>query len=64
MVVLGKNGHGNRVNSEPNLTKNNGNRDIMRIVSPNSDMVGGVPHMTKIKPSKSSSSSEILPDDK
>ena len=53
MMVLGENGHGNRVNSEPKLTEKNGNRDIMRIVSPNSDMVGGVPHMTKIKPSKS-----------
>ena len=53
MMVLGENGHGNRVNSDPKLTGNNGNQKNTRIVSPNSDMVGEVPHMTKIKPSKS-----------
>ena len=52
-MVLGENGHENRVNSDPKLTGNNVNQKITRIVSPNSDMVGEFPHTTKIKPNQS-----------
>ena len=48
---LGENG--NRANSGQKLTKINGNQRIIRVVSPNSDMVCGIPHKTEIDPNES-----------
>ena len=42
---LGENG--NRANSGQKLTKMDGNQEIIRVVSPNSDMVCGIPQKTK-----------------
>ena len=48
---LGENG--NRTNFGQKLTKTGGNRKVMGIVTPNSDMVCGNPQETKINPNKS-----------
>ena len=47
---LGENG--NRANSGQKLTKINGNQKVIRVVSPNSDMVCGIPHETEIDPNQ------------
>ena len=46
---------GNRTNFGQKLTKTGGNRKVMGIVTPNSDMVCGNPQETKINPNKSKS---------
>ena len=46
IIVLGENG--NAADSGPKLTKNEGNQEIMRIGSPNSDIVQGIAPVTEI----------------
>ena len=46
MEIVGDNG--NLADSGQKLTKTNGNSEITRVVSPNSDMVGGIPLKTEI----------------
>ena len=48
-MVFGENGY----DSGPKPAKNDGNQEIMRVTSPNSDMVGGIPHTTTIDQVKS-----------
>ena len=48
---LGENG--NRADSGQKLTKTNGNQKVTRVVTPNSDMVCGIPHKTEIDQNES-----------
>ena len=48
---LGENG--NRADSGQKLTKTNGNQKVTRVVTPDSDMVCGIPHETEIDQNES-----------